>query len=497
MAYRRWAEWEDEYLRKNWPDKSDEQIATDLRRTIHSVQTRRYHTGIKVNPEDWSAEDDAYILEHWKDQTNAEIATALGRMPHAVYKRGVSLGLQKRKPNVKGWRAWKAEDLSYLRENWGRVSIGKLAKKLDRTEGAVLNKVQELGLGRFLDSGEYVTLNQLLVAVTGTTSAYSYKQISWVENRGMPVHHRLVKEHRVKVVYIDEFWEWAEKNRSFLDFSKMEPLALGAEPDWVAEQRKKDYQAFSLQRKDPWTSEEDSRLIYLLKQHKYGYAELSEMLRRSAGAIQRRCTDLGIKERPIKADNHSNEAMWTDDDFRILADGIRRGDSYMQIGRLLGKSEKAIRGKIYFVYLTESADKVRAMMGDNPWGYGAPVPTVKQAVHLSRTRTETKATLARLCGVLNQQVRQLKKSDYDHYFQRAMCAQWDDLHSVCGAGCEDCDSCTDFIRIQPQYCVRCGATFFEREANRVCQRCRKARRRQAYKKYRHLYVGTHEREENP
>lgn len=490
MAKRRWADWEDEYLRKNWPDKTDEQIAKDLGRSVTAVQVRRYHTGIKVNPEEWSAEDDAYILEHWKDQTDAELAAALGRMPHAVYKRGVSLGLQKRKPNVKGKRNWKAEDLNYLRDNWGRVSIGYLARKLDRTEAAILNKVQQLGLGRFLDNGEYVTLNQLMEAVTGTKE-HSYQLKSWVENRGMPIHYRLVKENRVRVVYIDEFWEWAKEHRSFIDFSKMEPLALGAEPDWVAEQRKKDFQAFSLQRKDPWTPDEDSYLIYLLKQHKYGYAELSEKLRRSAGAIQRRCSDLGIKERPVKADNHSKEAMWTEEDFRILADGIRHGDSYMQIGRLLGKSEKAIRGKVYFVYLTESADKVRAMMGDNPWGYGAPVPTVKQAVHLSRTRTATKLDLERLCGVLQYRTQQLKGQDYDRYFQRAMCVNWDDIHGRCKAECDDCDSCTEFIRIKPQYCVRCGGTFFERAENRVCAPCRAARKRQAYKKYRHLHGGRH------
>lgn len=38
-----------------------------------------------------------------------------------------------------------------------------------------------------------------------------------------------------KIIYLDEFWKWAEKNRSFLDFSKMEPLALGKEPGWVNE----------------------------------------------------------------------------------------------------------------------------------------------------------------------------------------------------------------------------------------------------------------------
>lgn len=107
------------------------------------------------------------------------------------------------------------------------------------------------------------------------------------------------------------------------------------------------------------------------------------MLHRTTGAIQHRCRDLGIKNRPVKADNHGKSAVWTESDYAILADGIRHGDSYMAVGQALGKSEKAVRGKVYNVYLTESADKVREYMGDGPWGAGAPEPKVKQAVHLS------------------------------------------------------------------------------------------------------------------
>lgn len=386
-------------------------------------------------------------------------------------------------------KPWSAEDEQYLQENWGKFSIPAIGKKLGRSVNAVKVRAQRLGLGAVLMGGDYISLNQLLIAVKGTNSGGGYVIKSWVENRGLPVHTKKVVNNSFRVIYLDEFWTWAEKNRSFIDFSKMEPLALGEEPAWVAEQRRKDYKAFAAQRKDPWTPAEDSRLIMLLRLHKYGYAELSEMLQRSAGAIQRRCTDLGIKERPVKADNHSPESKWTDEDFEILADGIRNGDSYTMIGRQIGKSEKAIRGKVYFVYLTESADKVRAMMGDHPWGYGAPVPTVKQAVHLSRTRTDTKAMLEQLAGVLYRRTLELKKVDYDHYFQRAMCMNWDDLHSCCAAGCEDCDACTEFVRIQPQYCVRCGATFYERKENRVCARCRAARKSQAFRKYQRLYGG--------
>lgn len=381
-----------------------------------------------------------------------------------------------------GKRNWKPEEETYLMEMWGSKSITAIAKNLNRTVDAIKIRARCLGLGAVLMGGDYITLNQLLIAVKGTNAGGNYIMTSWGEKRGLPVHRKKVEKNSFKIVYLDEFWEWAEKNRSFIDFSKMEPLILGEEPPWVAEQRKKDYKANALQRKDPWTAEEDSRLKMLLKQHMYGYAELSQMLCRSEGAILRRCIDLRIKERPLKADNHGKEAQWTERDFEILAEGIKNGDSYAVIGKSIGKSEKAIRGKVCFTYLTENADKVRTYLGDGAWGSGAPIPTVKQAVHLSRTRTATKNDLEVLCAVLKYRTLQLRGADYDHYFQRAMCMHWDALTGVCTAGEKDCDFCNHFERIKPQYCVRCGATFYEREENSRCARCRAARKSQYARK---------------
>ena len=384
-------------------------------------------------------------------------------------------------------KTWSKAELDMLQEIWGKYSIPTIAKRLGRSVNAIKVKAARLGLGPILMAGEWVTLNQLVIAVRGNNGGYNYLQKSWVQNRGLPVHMKRVVNNSFQVVYLDEFWEWAERNRSFIDFSKFEPLSLGAEPDWVKEQRKYDFKSFAIQRKDPWTKADDANLKRLVEMHKYGYAELSSILQRSAGAIQRRLTDLDIKDRPVKADNHGETAAWTELQFEILADGIRKGKSYTQIGNELGKSEKAIRGKVYFVYLTENADKVRAYMGEGPWGAGAPEPTVKQAATLSRTRTETRALLEQLCGVLQHRTLELKKSDYDNYFQREVCVHWDVMGSTCKMGCSDCDSCVDFQRIKPQYCVRCGATFFERMPNKRCFKCRQDRKRMAARKYRYLY----------
>lgn len=294
-------------------------------------------------------------------------------------------------------RTWTKEEVEYLKEKWGNVSIPILAKKLNRSVNAVKLKAGRLNLGPMLENGAYVTLNQLAIALTGGIFS-SYCKKSWIENRGMPVHSKKVIKNTFKIVYLDEFWKWAEKNRSFLDFSKMEPLTLGKEPAWVNEQRKKDYKSNALQRKDRWMPYEDDKLRYLLKQQKYGYAEVAEILHRSEGAIQRRCTDLGIRERPVKADIGGN--LWTDDMYRIITKGIKNGDSYSLIANRIGKSEKAVRGKVYNKYLTESADKVRTMIGDGQWGDNAPEPKVKQALYLSHTRRVCRKNLTDLVGLL-------------------------------------------------------------------------------------------------
>lgn len=376
-------------------------------------------------------------------------------------------------------KRWTSEEIDYLCDKWGQVSIPSIAQKLNRPVGGVINKARKMNLGAVLMSGDYVTFNQLCDAVLGT-SCHGYLITSWVKNRNFPVHTRKVNQCSFRVVYLDEFWEWAEKNRNFLDFSKMEPLALGQEPDWVAEQRKIDFQKKRSFKGTPWTVQEDERLKCLLRQHKYSYPELAALLQRSEGAIQRRCMDLGIKDRPVKIDNHGPNAIWTDEQLEIVAEGIRSGHNYGLIAQKIGKSEKALRGKIYNVYFTENADKVRAMIGAGEWGHGAPAsPTVKQGRSLSGYRVPIRNDLTSLVTVLRYRMNQM---GYEPYWQRHSCQHWDDI-TGCSAEHSDCDSCTEYQRIKPQYCSRCGNTFHERKENKFCNDCRNARKKQAQRKW--------------
>lgn len=197
---------------------------------------------------------------------------------------------------------WTQEEEKYLIENWGMHSVSTIAKKLGRTENAVVVRKCRLGLGAFLESGDYVTWNQLQRAI-GCNSGSTYKMISWVTNRSFPVHTKRVNNNSFRIVYLDEWWDWAEKNRDLLDFSKFEENVLGLEPDWVKGKRKHDCEKSRKYKKTHWTKAEDEKLRRLLSKGKYTYDELSKMLCRTNGAIQRRICELKITERPVKAED--------------------------------------------------------------------------------------------------------------------------------------------------------------------------------------------------
>lgn len=376
-------------------------------------------------------------------------------------------------------RAWAKEEEDRLRELWGTKPIDIIAKELNRTVNAIRVRKQKIGLGAFLDNGDYITVNQLYQTLSQRRCFSNYQMKSWVNDRGMPIHYKRVGTTKWRVVYLDEFWQWAEKNRSFVDFSRLEPNILGKEPEWVQEQRKKDINACRLQRKDPWTRQEDEKLKWLLEKQQYGYAELSGILQRSEGAIQKRCSDLGIKARPVRVDPHAPEAVWTEEMLRILADGIRTGSGYSLIGKEIGKSEKAVRGKVFNTYFTENEDKVRALLGTGKWGENRPQPTVRQAKSMSEFRQGIKKDISAIAGILRYRANEI---GYEPYWQRLQCVWWDDNHG-CGMNCASCDECTEFKRIPPQFCKRCGCTFYERKERTFCAACRTARKKQGYKKY--------------
>lgn len=298
----------------------------------------------------WENKEIEYLIEFGSELTIAELASNLNRSVQSITYKKDQLG-------IKSDRIWTEEEVNFLIEKWGTVSVPHIAKKLGRTETSIYQKKYHLGLGTFLESGDYITWRQLMLAI-GTNSD-NYKLESWVKNRNFPIKSKKIKNKKVRVVFLDDFWKWAEKNKSFIDFSNFIENTLGKEPNWVKEKRRYDIKAKLKCKTTPWTSKEEEYLIFLLREFKYTVDEIATKMNRSCGAIQRRICKLGIKERPIKADNHNK---WTEDELKQLDELIIKGIDYELISEKINRSAKAIRGTVYRKYGTEVLDKARKVI---------------------------------------------------------------------------------------------------------------------------------------
>lgn len=373
---------------------------------------------------------------------------------------------------------WTNKQIDILCEKWGTVSIPQIAEQLGRTTTAVKLKASRLHLGAALDNSRFVTLNVFLKAI-GVTGGGNYT-LNLFKQAGLKIHLQKVEKCSFKMIDIDEFWNFADKNRTMIDFSRFSAGTIGPEPEWVKFKREEDFKRKSIVQPHnaQWTKAEDKELIRLLKEYKYTYPEISLRLHRSEGAIQRRVLDLGVKERPVKADNHN---LWTEQQLEILCDMIKKGSNYETISLKIQKSTKAIRGKVFTCYLSENLDKVRNIIADGKWGDNRPSRTIRQRKLMSiEEKAETSDLLSVLSGILASQI--CKHFEDSDNWQRHLCRHWNSIKG-CESNETNCDSCSSFERIRAQHCARCGTTFYERQENRMCLKCRKVKQKIGYKKY--------------
>lgn len=239
-------------------------------------------------------------------------------------------------------KSWSEAEDAYLQDKWGVVSVQGIAKALGRTENAVLNRKNRLGLGAHLDGGTDISYNQLLVELYGHGNG-SYAKARLIRH-GIPVKEHRVLKNRFKVIDIDEFWKWAEEHKDLLDFSRLQPYALGPEPEWAKLKRKLDIDKRRKTKKNhnaPWTVSEDAKLRRMIEKGTYTYTDIASELRKTEGAVKRRILDLGIEGRPMRKPNKP----WTEDEVEKLLRTKEQGYDWIHMSQELGRSALAVRGK--------------------------------------------------------------------------------------------------------------------------------------------------------
>ena len=135
-------------------------------------------------------------------------------------------------------KVWSQQEINYLEEKWGVISITGISKNLGRSVLGVKEKAYKLGLGTFINQGDYITFHQLITAL-GLERNYGYLNMR-LERDGFPVKYKTIINDKIKIVYINDFWKWTKENQNKIDFSNFEENLLGPEEEWVKLKRRLD-----------------------------------------------------------------------------------------------------------------------------------------------------------------------------------------------------------------------------------------------------------------
>ena len=262
---RRWTQKECEELKKLWDKMSKEELEKHFDRTMQGIKYK------------------AYKLELGYKNKDGVTCT----------ERDIKL----KKKNKK----WSEEDISYLKEKWGKTSIQRLAKMLERSESSVYNRARILNLDSFKANSDFFSISELSIAFsTPGAGTYPNNLKRWTKG-GLKIEERLIGNNYMRVARKDEFWKFAYKNKELFDFGKLERFVLDKEPDWVEAERikaKRERRAHP-NRSKTWSKREINLLISKVKSRRFTYEEIAKDFGRTVPGIQAKLIKLKILDRPL------------------------------------------------------------------------------------------------------------------------------------------------------------------------------------------------------
>lgn len=137
-----WNESEIVFLKKHYNnDMTPSEIANALQRSVSSVKSKAFSIGLSNNVE-WSQEEIDYLIDNYCYKTNEEIGKKIGRSGQAVSYKAFELSLSINED-------WSDEDIDILKTNYLNKTMNELQQLLPgKTKGDILACCHKLGLTR-------------------------------------------------------------------------------------------------------------------------------------------------------------------------------------------------------------------------------------------------------------------------------------------------------------------------------------------------------------
>jgi len=285
--------------------------------------------GVNLGSKRWSNEEVEYLKKNIRKRTVEQIAKKLGRSVSSVQNKCTRSGIYKER--------WSDEEKDFLREYAGEKSVSWIARKLKRGRYAVEQKINRMGMTYKVDNGK-ISLYLLVHTLGYASESFAYRKL---EKLGLKIYKVQKKNNKVKMVDINEFWKWAEKNQENLNFKNLEHNAFGYEPEWAKEKIDRDTKyKIKYKQNEYWTKDEEELLIGYMKIG-LNSLEISKRLGRSERSIDAKVRRLNTYYRP----NIQDVKKWKEEEEALLIRSLEEGKSWDEIGCILNRTTKSVKAK--------------------------------------------------------------------------------------------------------------------------------------------------------
>lgn len=226
------------------------------------------------------------------------------------------------------YKRWSENEIEYLKINWGDKSLIAIARKLGRTQKAVLSKKYELNLCS-LDNTVTVTEVSRLLNI-------DKKRIFKWREKGLKIAKNNKFKGRTKINFFS-LVEFLKNNQDLWDSRKVELYALGKEYKWLKEKRENDkFRPISKK----WTKYEELKLKNLKAKGLNVKEILKEFPDRTESSITHKMSRLNIT---------SNILHWQEKEIKIMIEMDKKGIKDKEIAYYLGRETEDIRRKRLFL----------------------------------------------------------------------------------------------------------------------------------------------------
>ena len=134
MKYKTWTKEEDDYLKQNYKNMTDEEMGIELGRSDGAVRGRRLSLRLIKHPRfQWNEEKIAFLTKNYVEKDIHYLSKKLNAPMSTIYNKASSLGLEKAKTG----RYNNAEDDRLIKLRDKELTWEEIADRLDRTPSSV------------------------------------------------------------------------------------------------------------------------------------------------------------------------------------------------------------------------------------------------------------------------------------------------------------------------------------------------------------------------